>query len=256
VNATIRHSTRALGLQVLLSLLLLISLGVWPAMGTQVADAFGRGLLAFESGKYAEAARDFQGVALSAPSVGAFNNLGLCEWRRGRAGAAIQSWEQARWIAPWDADARAGLLYARRLLDLESPNLRWHERVSEWMPANAWAWVTTIGLWLTVGALLMPEILRRRRTSVSQGVAAIGLMILLLSLPAQWGAMTRMNIGFVLQRQSPLRLTPTLDGEITAKLPAGEPAREVRRHGDFLLVTTPRGDGWMQAEHFGRIVQK
>jgi hypothetical protein len=79
-------------------------------------------------------------------------------------------------------------------------------------------------------------------------------MVLLLSLPAQLGVATRQRLGFVLQRDAALRLTPTAEGEVTVKLPAGEPGRQLRVRGSFVLVKTSQGEGWLERRQFGLIV--
>jgi len=225
-----------------------------PTAVATTTNAFHSGLAAYESGQFAAAARTFREATTNSPATGSFLNLGLSEWRRGRAGAAICAWEQALWISPFDSTARGNLAYARRSLDLESAHLHWHERVSTWLPVNAWPWMTTTGLWLTMSAMLLPDIFRRRRSAWSQACATFGLMVLLLSLPAQLGVVTRQQIGFVLQRETPLRLTPTSDSEITTKLPNGEPGRQVRIRGNYVLVRTTLGEGWVERRQFGRIV--
>jgi tetratricopeptide (TPR) repeat protein len=217
-------------------------------------DTFQAGLAAYESGQFPVAARAFRDAATNAPSTGAFLNLGLSEWRRGRAGAALCAWEQALWVAPGNPSARNSLAYARRLMDVESPHLHWYERVSSRLPINAWAWITAVGLWMTIGAVLLPDILRRRRSATTQAFAAFGLMVLLLSLPAQVGIRTRQQIGFILQREASLRLTPTADAEISLKLPAGEPARQLRKRGNYVLVKTSQGEGWLEQHQFGLVV--
>ena len=52
-------------------------------------DLFTAGAAAFESGQFADAARDFRAAAGARPAAGTLLNLGLAEWRRGRAGAAL-----------------------------------------------------------------------------------------------------------------------------------------------------------------------
>src|SRR5688572_3083583 len=221
---------------------------------TMTNDLFATGVAAYEAGRFPAAARAFRDAATNAPASGAYLNLALSEWRRGRAGAAICAWEQALWISPYDLAARNSLAYARRLLDVEAPHLRWHERVSNWLPVNAWAWISAVGLWLTIAAVLLPDIFQRRRSTATQALAAFGLMVLLLSLPAQWGVATRKQIGFVLQRETALRLTPTIESEVTTKLPAGEPARQLRVRGNYVLVKTSQGEGWLERQQFGLIV--
>lgn len=239
----------------LLMLTLLITIAR-SGIATSGNDAFTTGLSAYESGQFAAAARAFREAGTNTPATGTFLNLGLSEWRRGRVGAAICAWEQALWVAPRDVAARNSLAYARRLMDVEPPNLRWYERVSTWLPVNTWAWITAIGLWMTVAAVLLPDILGRRRSTTTQAFAAFGLMVLLLSLPAQLGVRTRQTIGFVLQRQAALRLTPTAEAEVSLKLPAGEPGRLLRQHGDYVLVKTSAGEGWLERYQFGLIVPR
>ena len=84
--------------------------------------------------------------------------------------------------------------------------------------------------------------------------AAVGLTVLLLSLPAQWGIHTRSRLGFVMEKDSPLLLTPTSEGQITARLPSGEPARFERWRNGFVLVRTSRARGWVRSEHFALVV--
>lgn len=216
-------------------------------------DSFSQALESYRAGRFAEAAKDFRTSAEQRPAAGTFVNLGLTEWRRGRAGPAVLAWEQALWINPFDASARANLGYARQLTAVDSPELTWYERASTWLPVNAWAWITAGSLWLTIGMTVLPGVFRWRKSGWQQALAAIGLTIFLASLPAHCGVMTRTRIGFVLQKESPLRLTPTKEGEPITKLAAGEPARELRKRGNFVLVKTARGQGWISREQFGRL---
>jgi len=248
------HTVHFWRLTVICSLALLASQLMAVAATTNVS--FARGIAAYEVGQFAAATREFRNSATNQPATGAYLNLGLSEWRRGRAGAAVRAWEQALWISPRDSAARNSLAYARRLMDVEAANLRWYERVSVWLPINAWGWITAAGLWLTVAAVLLPDIFGRRRSTATQALAAFGLMVLLLSLPAQFGIRTRQQLGFVLQRESPLHLTPTVDSEVTVKLPAGEPARWLRTRGHYVLVKTSQGEGWLEVERFGLIVPR
>ena len=48
-----------------------------------------------------EAAKAFREASEREPASGTLLNLGLTEWRRGRAGPAILAWEQVRWIDPF-----------------------------------------------------------------------------------------------------------------------------------------------------------
>jgi uncharacterized protein YgiM (DUF1202 family) len=65
--------------------------------------------------------------------------------------------------------------------------------------------------------------------------------------------LTRTQLGVVLKKNLPLRLTPTTEGEVLTKLTAGESARELRTRGNFVLVRTAEGQGWILRSEFGRI---
>ncbi len=236
-------------------LLVLIS-GVTMNCLAATNDLFATGTTAFQAGQFANAARDFRSAAAVQPATGTLLNLGLAEWRRGRAGAAILAWEQALWIDPFDAQARTNLQYARQFTNLEAPDYSWYERASTWLPINAWAWIAGTSLWLAIGLAVLPGVLGGRKAGWQQALAAVGLAVFLLSLPAHFGVVTRTKIGFVQQKDAPLRLTPTTDSELVTKLSSGEPAREVRSRGEYVLVRTTRGQGWIERSQFGRICPK
>ena len=216
-------------------------------------DSFLRGVEAYRSGQFAEAAKELRAAAEESPATGTLVNLGLTEWRRGRAGAAIQAWEQAQWIDPFDSRARGNLRYARQLIGVESPDYSWYERASAWLPANWWAWIAGGSLWLAIGLVVLPGVFRWRRSTWQQALAALALAVFLASLPTLAGVSTRSRIGFILQKETPLRLSPTAEGESAAKLAAGEPVRQMRTRGDYVLVRTTHGRGWIESRQFGRL---
>ena len=171
------------------------------------------------------AAEAFRQSVTLQPASGALQNLGNAEWQRHRTGAAILAWEQALWLDPFNQSARQNLRFARKTAQLEAPDLAWYEVISTWLPVSWWAWIAGVSLWLAVGMVLLPGILRRRKATWHQAIAALGLMVFLLSVPAHIGVETRSRIGFVLQKDTPLRLTPTLEAQAVTRLAAGEPAR-------------------------------
>jgi hypothetical protein len=219
-------------------------------------DLFQQALNSYQSGLFVDAANEFRTASAKRPASGTLLNLGLSEWRRGRVGAALVAWEQAQWIDPFDARARENLRYAQQLADVEPPDLTWYERASTWLPVNAWAWITGASLWLTIGLAVLPGVFRWRKAAWAQALAALGLAGFLVSLPALVGVVTRTQIGFVLQKNTPLRLTPTEEAEVVAKLASGEPARVLRARGDCFLVRTAQGQGWIKRSQTGMICAK
>lgn len=216
-------------------------------------NAFAMGAAAYRAGDFVAATEAFRASAVAQPASGTLQNLGNAEWQRGRTAEAILAWEQALWVNPFDKNARNNLRFARQAAQLEAPELRWYEVASTWLPVNWWAWIVGGSLWTVVGVLTLPGVLRLRRASWQQAVAAVALGILLLSLPAHLGTMTRTRLGVVLPKDTPLRFTPTAGAEAITRLAPGEPARWVRSRGDYLFIRTNRGAGWIERGQFALI---
>jgi tetratricopeptide (TPR) repeat protein len=240
----------------LLSSILTVLIFFALSAGAADTNHFTAGVQAYRANDFATAAQAFRASANERLSAGALQNLGNAEWQLGRVGTAILAWEQALWVDPAGANARSNLRFARESAQLEAPEFTWFEQVSLWLPTNGWSWVTAISLWLAVGALTLPAVLRRSRATWHQALAALGLGIFLFSLPAQFGTFTRTRLGFILQKDTPLRLTPTAEAEAVTRLAAGEPARRVRTRGNYVFIRTNHAAGWVDKRQFGLIFDK
>jgi tetratricopeptide (TPR) repeat protein len=231
------------------------ALGAWAGEAhNRRADVFFRaGTEAYSNGDYATALAAFRQSAALHPASGTLQNLGNARWECGQTGAAILAWEQALWLNPFDGSARNNLRFARRTAQLESPDLSWYEAVSSWLPLNGWTWLCAFSVWLVVGMGLLPGIFQVRKAAWHQALAAFGLAVFLLSIPAQIGVQTRSRLGFILQKDTPLRLTPTDQAQYLGRLPAGEPGRIERVHGRYVLLRTERALGWVERSQFGAL---
>lgn len=218
-------------------------------------DVFAAGLAAAQAGDFSGAASQFENALKRRPSAGAFVNLGLAEWQRGRAGPAILAWERAAWINPYDPQALQNLEFARTVAQVDAPELRWFEAASTWLPPNAWVWLAGGSLWLAIGALVLPRVLRWRKTGGQQTLAALGCCVFLFSVTASMGVVARTDIGIVVKRNVPLRLTPTSGGELLRTLSAGEPVRRLKARGDYFLVRTATGTGWVEQAQIGLVCE-
>jgi tetratricopeptide (TPR) repeat protein len=237
-------------LVVLLALGLIISAGI--GSGALVSDGlFQDGVKAYRGGDYLNANRKFRESAERQPASGTFQNLGNAEWQLGQPGRAILAWEQALWLDPFNRAARNDLRFARKTVQAEAPELTWYEVISTWLPMNSWPWITGASLWFAVGMGLLPGIFRLRKAAWHQALAAVGLMLFLLSLPAHLGVLSRTRLGFVIQKDALLRLTPTQQGQVITRLGAGDPARWERSQGGYVLIRTSRSEGWVEAGQFG-----
>jgi tetratricopeptide (TPR) repeat protein len=256
LRAVCRSSANAsrLGLRrssgaVLVALVCLVSSGRAAASD----DFFAQGVAACRAGQYPEAAAAFASAAQRQPASGTLDNLGIAEWQRGHAGAAILAWERARWIDPFDSRAKANLHFARQVTQLDEPQLKWFEAASVWLPPAAWVWLAGAGLWLAAGALILPGVFRRRKSGWHQMLAALGFCVFLFSLTANLGVVSRAQIGFVVKKDAPLLLTPTRDGEVISTLTDGEPARTLRTRGNYFLIRTGYATGWIDRSQFALV---
>lgn len=232
-----------------------VSLAMWiltavAVYGESAEGLFARGSEAYQAGDYMGAVRAFRAAAQLHPAAGTFQNLGNAEWQLGHTGQAVLAWERSLWLDPFHRAAYTNLRFARKTAQLESPELAWYEVVSSWLPVNWWAWTAGLSFWLAVGMVMLPGIFHWRKLAWQQALAALGLAVFLLSVPAHLGVDTRSRIGFVLQKNTPLRLTPTDNAQFITRLPAGEPARLERLRGAYLLIRTAHATGWIERNQF------
>jgi len=247
----------SLRIALILCLGMALQLSAASALSAETAETlFHDGTKSYQVADYARASRAFRKSAGLQLATGTLQSLGNAEWQRGEVGAAILAWEQSLWVDGFNQAARQNLGYARKAAELEPPEVSWHEAVSTWLPVNSWAWISGASLWLAVGMVLLPGIMRRPRAAWHQATAALGLTVFLISLPAHLGVQSRTDIGFILHQDTPLRLTPTAGAEVMTRLRAGAPARVEKTRGKFVLVRTNRTRGWIEAQQLGLICPK
>lgn len=223
------------------------------ANASATTNSFSLGMTAYEQKDFPRAAKLFTESAAATPASGTFQNLGNAEWQSGRTAEAIIAWERAQGLNPFDRHADNNLKFAREFAQLEAPELTWCEIASTWLAAKWWAWLACGSFWFAVGMMLLPGILRRRKSATQQALVALGLGVFLLSLPANYGVLTYSRIGFALASETPVRLTPTADAEAATKLAAGEPGRVLRERGKYLFIQTRRATGWIERAEFGLV---
>lgn len=224
--------------------------GFFSEASTPPDELFQHGLETFQANDFAMSAKLFGECVAQRPSSGAWQNLGLAEWRNGHVGEAILAWERAIWLDPANRAAHANLKFARETAQIDAPILAWHEIPSTWLSVNMWAWLGGLSLWVAVGLMTLPSFLRKPKTTWLQALAATGLAVFLLSLPAQIGSHTRARIGFVVGPGAALRLSPTREAETVTQLAPGEPARWERERGNYVFVRTNRSAGWLERGQF------
>jgi tetratricopeptide (TPR) repeat protein len=226
-------------------LALVALLMVWTGIRAS-ADDFQSATSEYEAGRFDAAAGLFAKLAAQEPAAGTLYNLGDAEWQAGHAGPAILAWERAQWLDPWRSDAAMNLRFARRNLELDSPEPTWYEVCSTWLPVDAWPWLACGCFWLALALVMLPGIFGWRRAGWQQGVAAASFAILLLTIPALIGVHERGRIGVILPDNVTMRLTPTKEAQVISTLPAGTSARLERERGGYLLVRAGTALGWVE----------
>jgi hypothetical protein len=234
-------------------ILFLLALALLGSTSARAADgnAFEAGRASYQAGKFAEASKAFSQGPVSA---GALHNLGNAEYRLGHIGPAVLAWERARTLNPGYRDTAANLRFARGQAGLEQPEASWYENYSAFMPPNRWIAIAMISFWGAIALLVLPHLLRVRRTLWTQAAAVVAIVTFLLTLPALVGIGARSRIGIVMGANTPLRLTPTTEGELLGNLPEGEIARvEKTRGGYWYIRASSDRAGWVAREEFSRI---
>src|SRR5438270_216998 len=112
------------------------------------ADLFQQASQAYLAEGYLSAADGFGEASMAAPAPGTLHNLGNAEWQCGHTGPAIAAWERAQWLAPFDPNTKSNLRLARKVAQLEAPELVWYEICSRWLPVNVWSWLACVSFWL------------------------------------------------------------------------------------------------------------
>ncbi len=247
----VRSHSRALHAVRLCLALLLIAFAASHSQAASSGESFRTATEAYRAGNYAAAAEAFAQAAEAHPASGTLQNLGVAEWQSKHPGLAVLAWERALWLDPFNKPVHENLRFARKTAQLESPDLAWYEVVSTWLPSGWWAWIAGASFWLGIAMATLPGTFHTRRRTWHQAFAALAIMVFLLSLPGYAGIHSRSRIGFILEKDTPLRLTPTSEAQAVTRLGAGDPARLIRHRGDYLLIRTPRSLGWVQRAQFG-----
>ena len=227
-----------------------------PTAGLETSDrnTFDKAAELYRAGNFAESEDLLNRLSWTSAAPGALHNLGNAEFKLGNVGPAILAWEKAHSLDPWNRNTSANLRFVRNHAALLPPSLSWSEKYSSWLPADCWLWTASLCFWIGLACLALPSLLARRRTAWTQAGAVVTLSAFILTLPALAGLSSRASLGVVTRTEAPLRLTPTQEGEVLGKLPAGDVARVELTRGPYLYV---RGDGdragWVHGDEFTRI---
>jgi hypothetical protein len=237
----------------LCSLLLLAS----HAVGRDAHSSFDLANQAYAAGQWNEAERGYKQVlaqrGYSAPTL---FNLANAQFRQGKLGQAILSYERARWLAPSDPDIAANLELARGKAGLAAERLSGLERLAQAMSWTAWSCLGTAMLLGGMAALLFRELLPSVRAGLTGSVLlfALGLLCSISALSVRWPELHR---AIVTAPQTPARVSPVTVVQPLFALRAGEPVILKTTHGQFALIANGQGqEGWVPRDAITQIVSK
>lgn len=150
-------------------LLLLAMVSVAPANGAsngELGALFESGNKAYEQGKYADAAAAYENIRHAGGSSPALLfNLGNSYLKLNQTGRAIAAYKTARQLAPRDADIRANLQFARRLVQGPTVYQNLWERWLNWFTPNEWTVAAASSAWIFFVLLAIRQFKPELKTS-------------------------------------------------------------------------------------------
>jgi len=233
------------------------ALGLCGLLNTARAAAddsqFAEGNRSYYAGDYERAIECYQSIAHQegvSPSL--LHNLARAQQEKGDVGPALLNYERASWMAPRDADIRAGLQNLRKDLALPAdPSPGWikpFQRLSlnEWTWLGATAWTFLAGLFLVrgLGARKLPF----------KTLVTVPAVVLVLCAGGVASRLTQLDRAVVLRGDAPLRVSPYEGAKQVASISEGKTLTVTDSHGEFIKVKVAGGDsGWVAASDLARI---
>lgn len=208
------------------------------------AANFQHGVEQYRSGHFAQAATTFQEVvAADAHNVAAWTNLGNAYYRAGDRGHAVWAWARAAREAPRDGAIVANLQAAGAMEVLRTrPPLS--VRPVEWYFLAALCW------WVCA-ALLMVDVVRRRRPLLAWAVA-LGLCAAVALTVGSVADHKRYAVA--LDDQTPLYGDPTIHSPIVRKVQSGAGLDVLEVRAEWLRVRTlTQAEGWVETDAAGML---
>jgi tetratricopeptide (TPR) repeat protein len=247
-NRTMKH----LNIATLLGVLGLFGLANLAGAGA-AQGLFAQGNQAWFNGDYASAIQCYETIAEhQGVSPALLGNLARAHQANGNLGLALLNFERARWLAPRDADIRAGLQHVRQDAGLfTDAGPRWTRPFLE-LSLNEWSWLAAAA-WAVCGGLISARGLGVRRLPLKTGLALSGIVLAmgLAGITIHWAQMDR---ALVIRDDAPMRVSPYASARQVASLSEGRPLTVTGSHGEFFKMRTPSGQtGWMAATDVGRI---
>ena len=241
--------SKVLGLLVVASAVLLISVLCTSAWAVQGEDRFALGNEAYAEGKYDEALSFYKGaIKQKGYSASLLYNMANAYYQKTDVGLAILYYERALYLDPGNADIQANLRLARKDFGLiAEPASDW-QRFFNMLNLNWWA-ILASGAF---GVFSLIYLLRGIRPGILKGAPAriLTTFCLLCFMAGGTGvAMQYRNInrGVVIRDNVRLLVSPFDSASSSASIKDGKIVRIAKTYKDYLLVEGPNGkSGWIK----------
>lgn len=246
-------------------ILLAAGFGTACAQTTALKDSLAKGNQLFATGKYAQAARTYEGiVAKGYDSYELYYNLGNALYKTNNITFAILNYERALKLAPAAEDARFNLEMAKRQvvdnIDLlpEPGFLRWwHELINSRL-ADWWGTHSLVSFYLFLAFFafyLFASTIRNKRLAFWLSAAALLYSLTTYSFgSAQRSNYLRHNSGVITERSIRMKGSPSETGTELFILHEGLSVQITDKLGDWIEIRLADGNkGWIKESSLVRI---
>ena len=241
--------SKALGLLMVASVVLLISVLCTSAWAVQGEDKFDLGNEAYAEGKYDEALFFYKGaIKQKGYSASLLYNMANAYYQKKDVGQAILHYERALYLDPGNTDIQANLSLARKDFGLIAEPVPDWQRFFNMLNLNWWVMIASGAF----GVFSLIYLLRGIRPGILKGAPAriLTTFCLLCFMAGGTGvAMQYRNInrGVVIRDNVRLLVSPFDSASSSASIKDGKIVRIAKTYKDYLLVEGPNGkSGWIK----------
>ncbi len=231
-------------LPLILASLLLACLPSTKAAQTNQSEIFLLAQAAYDSGRYAEAAMLYDGLASNGvDNVELHYNLANAHFKNSNLPEAVLHYRKAWYKAPRDPDIRANLHFALNAAGAAEPTPSFQERLFHLLSQNEWIGVATGGYIAFTFLLILGMLIRPAKRVLAKASLLPAALILLAAGGWWYWQQLRINPEWVVVKSGATALFGPIEGTTAHyKVP---PAALVRQHGTD-------SKGWAEIEYDGK----
>ncbi|MGJ8638592.1 MAG: tetratricopeptide repeat protein [Opitutaceae bacterium] len=235
----------------LYSLIRLLSLFLLAVTSTQ-ADSFQSGIKAYENGKYEAAIEAFTQAIAEGETAATRHNLALSYFQSGNPAEAAWQIERALRIDPLKSEYHYKIGALRQQMGLFENKPKWYSLGAQFLRPEAWIIIACSSFWLCLGAWMLPKLGGLNPSMGITAVRIIGMLALLIALPALWENHRLDQRGIVVSSEpTDLHAAPASAAPASGIARSGERARIIESYNDFYKVETEaRIVGWISKDDF------